>query len=85
MIVLVDERQREELKKAEASEDRFEREVEKGEDALTEPGSPLSTSIPEPNQVLGLVMVAIALILLKRKPALAAPQKRSQQSLKETR
>ncbi len=66
MIVLVDERQREELKKAEASEDRFEREVEKGEDDLSEPNNPLSTSIPEPGQVLGLMVCAIALILLKR-------------------
>jgi putative PEP-CTERM system integral membrane protein len=69
MIVLVDERQREELKKAEASKDRFKREVEKGEDDLTEPNNPLSTSIPDPSQVLGLMLVAITFVFLKRKPA----------------
>ena len=67
MIVLVDERQREALKDAEASADRFEREVETGEDALTVPGNPLSVSVPEPGQVVGLIGCAIALIFLKRR------------------
>ncbi|MEO0768432.1 MAG: TIGR02921 family PEP-CTERM protein [Cyanobacteria bacterium J06649_4] len=68
MLVLVDERQRELLREAEASADRFEREVEDGQDDLTQPGNPLqSASVPEPGQVLGLLVVAIALLSLKRK------------------
>ncbi len=64
---LVNERQRKELKKAKASADRFEREVEKGEGDLTEPNNPLSTSIPKPGKVLAVMVCAIALVLLKRK------------------
>lgn len=67
MLVLVDERQREALKAAEAGEDRFEREVEDGQDDLTQPGNPLAASVPEPSQVLSMAVGAIALILLKRK------------------
>ena len=66
MLVLVDERQREALKAAEAGADRFEREVENGQDELTDPGSPLTASVPEPGQVLSLMVGAIALVLLKR-------------------
>ena len=67
MLVLVDERQREDLRKAEAGEDRFEREVEDGQDDLTQPGNALAASVPEPGQVIGLFVMAIALITLKRK------------------
>ncbi|MGB3299050.1 MAG: TIGR02921 family PEP-CTERM protein [Phormidesmis sp.] len=67
MLVLVEEQQREALKEAEASSDRFDREVEDGQDELTNPGSPLATSIPEPSQVLGLLVGAIALVVLKRR------------------
>jgi putative PEP-CTERM system integral membrane protein len=67
MLVLVDERQRELLRAAEAGEDRFEREVEDGQNDLTDPDNPLTASIPEPSQVLALGVVAIALIFLKRK------------------
>ena len=65
MLVLVDERQREALRQAEADDDRFEREVEDGTDELTTPDNPMS--IPEPGQVLSLMVGAIALVLLKRK------------------
>ena len=65
MLVLVDERQREALRQAEADDDRFEREVEDGTDDLTTPGNPMS--VPEPGQVLSLMAGAIALVLLKRK------------------
>ena len=65
MLVLVDERQREALRQAEADGDRFEREVEDGIDEMTAPDNPMS--IPEPGQVLGLMVVAIALISMKRK------------------
>ncbi|NJM95875.1 MAG: TIGR02921 family PEP-CTERM protein [Phormidesmis sp. RL_2_1] len=72
MLVLVDERQREALRQAEASADRFNRTVENGTDELTDPDNPLS--IPEPSQVLGLIVGAIALIVLKRNSsALTSP------------
>ena len=67
MLVLVDERQREALKAAEAGADRFEREVEDGSDDLSDPGNPLTVSVPEPGQVLSLMVGAIALVLLKRR------------------
>ena len=73
MLVLVDERQREALRKAEASEDRFEREVEDGQDDLTQPGNELAASVPEPGQILGLFVMAIALITLKRKSVRTIP------------
>ncbi len=66
MLVLVDERQRELLKAAEAGEDRFDREVEDGQNDLTQPGNPLA-SVPEPGQALSLMVGAIALVLLKRR------------------
>ncbi len=75
MLVLVDERQRDLLREAEASADRFEREVEDGQDDLTSPGSALTASVPEPGQVIGIVVMAIALITLKRKSVrLRSPQ-----------
>ena len=69
MLVLVNDRQRELLRQAEANSDRFDREVEDGEDTLTQPNNLLNStaSVPEPEQVLGLGVCAIALILLKRK------------------
>lgn len=70
MLVLVDERQRELLRAAEAGEDRFDREVEDGQNDLTQPGNPLA-SVPEPGQVLGLMVGAIALIFLKRRSQVA--------------
>ena len=72
MLVLVDERQKEALKAAEAGSDRFDREVEDGQDELTDPNNPLATSIPEPSQVLSILVGAIALIFLKR-PASSHP------------
>ena len=66
MLVLVDERQRKALTEAEAGGDRFDREVEDGQDELTDPSNPLATSIPEPGQVLSILVGAIALIFLKR-------------------
>ncbi len=73
MLVLVDERQREALRKAEAGEDRFEREVEDGQNDLTQPGNVLTASVPEPGQVLGVFLMAIALITLKRKSVRTTP------------
>lgn len=68
MLVLVDERQREALKAAEEGADRFDREVEDGQDELTNPGNPLTASVPEPGQLLSLMLGAIALFFLKRRP-----------------
>ncbi len=75
MLVLVDERQRELLKAAEAGEDRFNREVEDGQDDLTQPDNPLTTSIPEPSQVLSIAGCAAALLLLKRKSGPVKPHR----------
>lgn len=71
MLVLVNDRQRELLRQAEASSDRFSREVENGQDELTEPNNPLNAvSVPEPGNLLGMGAVAIALVVLaKRRPA----------------
>lgn len=68
MLVLVDERQREALRQAEQSADRFKRQVEQGNDALTQPGNPLSNpaSVPEPGILLGLGGVAAALLYRRR-------------------
>ncbi|HEY9879266.1 MAG TPA: TIGR02921 family PEP-CTERM protein [Leptolyngbyaceae cyanobacterium] len=68
MLVLVDERQREALRQAEQSADRFNRQVEQGNDTLTQPGNPLSNpaSAPEPGIVLGLVGVTAALLCCRR-------------------
>jgi putative PEP-CTERM system integral membrane protein len=68
MLVLVDERQREALRQAEQALDRFERQVETGNDTLTQPNNPLtnSASVPEPGVALGLGSVAVALWLQRR-------------------
>ncbi len=70
MLVLVNDRQRELLRQAEAGGDRFNREVENGQDELTEPNNPLNAvSVPEPGNILGMGAVAIALLVLaKRRP-----------------
>ncbi|MEM7065596.1 MAG: TIGR02921 family PEP-CTERM protein [Cyanobacteria bacterium P01_B01_bin.77] len=70
MLVLVNDRQRELLRQAEAAADRFDRDVEDGQDELTDPFNPLnSVSVPEPGFVLGMGAMAIGLMVLKRKSA----------------
>lgn len=72
MLVLVDERQREALRKAEADKDRFNREVESGNERLTTPVDPMVTGTPEPGEwiLLGLVALSLAaLYLWSRSPA----------------
>jgi putative PEP-CTERM system integral membrane protein len=65
MIVLVNDEQRELLKKAEARSDRFEREVEIGVEQLNQPFNPLEVSgVPEPDFWILLIIVAIALGLI---------------------
>lgn len=65
MLVLVNDRQREALKAAENDLDRFEREVETGEDTLTNPGDPLNASVPEPGTPLALLCVGGVLVWLR--------------------
>ncbi|MEO0756037.1 MAG: TIGR02921 family PEP-CTERM protein [Cyanobacteria bacterium J06648_16] len=67
MLVLVNDRQRQLLAEAEASADRFDREVETGQDDLTDPNNPLNAvAVPEPGVILGLGTIAAALVRLKR-------------------
>ncbi|NES06474.1 MAG: TIGR02921 family PEP-CTERM protein, partial [Okeania sp. SIO2F4] len=68
MIVLVNDEQREALKRAEAAADRFNRKVEDGKEELTNPDNPLDTlSVPEPGMVLGMVAMGFFLFILKKK------------------
>jgi putative PEP-CTERM system integral membrane protein len=72
MLVLVDERQREALRKAEQDADRFNREVESGNERVTTPSDLMVTGTPEPGEwlLLGLVALALAgLYLWSRSPA----------------
>ncbi|MEG3986322.1 TIGR02921 family PEP-CTERM protein [Microcoleus sp. S28C3] len=63
MIVLVNDAQRQQLKAAEAKNDRFDREVESGKEELTKPNNPLNVSgVPEPEEWLLLVVGAIGLL-----------------------
>ncbi|MEG5056721.1 TIGR02921 family PEP-CTERM protein [Microcoleus sp. A2-C5] len=63
MIVLVNDAQREQLKAAEAKNDRFERKVESGKEELTKPSNPLNVSgVPEPEEWLLLIVGAIGLL-----------------------
>ena len=65
MIVLVNDQQREHLKKAEAKTDRFDTEVENGVEQLDKPFNPFEVSgTPEPDLWLSLSLVAIALFLV---------------------
>ena len=60
MLVLVNDRQRELLREAEASNDRFARSLEDGQDTLTEPNNPLNAvSVPEASNLLGMLVIAV--------------------------
>ncbi|HEY9820822.1 MAG TPA: TIGR02921 family PEP-CTERM protein [Candidatus Sericytochromatia bacterium] len=73
MIVLVNDQQRQALKKAEQQSDRFNREVENGNEQLTKPFNPLNVSgVPEPEEWMLLGMVAIALVFISRRRQRAA-------------
>jgi putative PEP-CTERM system integral membrane protein len=68
MIVLVNDRQREALKKAEQQSDRFERKVETGKEQLTKPSNLFNVSgVPEPEEWMLLGIIAIALLLIVRR------------------
>ena len=67
MIVLVNDQQREALKKAEAAGDRFDREVETGSESLTKPGDPFSVpAVPAPQLFIFFSMGALGLMLWYR-------------------
>ncbi|WP_293066373.1 TIGR02921 family PEP-CTERM protein [Okeania sp. SIO2B3] len=68
MIVLVNDEQREALRRAEAAADRFNRKVEDGKEQLTDPNNPLeNVSVPEPGMVLGMVVMGIGLWVSQNK------------------
>ncbi|MBD2772368.1 TIGR02921 family PEP-CTERM protein [Iningainema tapete] len=75
MIVLVNDRQKEALKRAEAKSDRFEREVESGQEQLTQPSNPFTVSAtPEPEEWMLMAMVVIALIFIARRRLMSIRQ-----------
>lgn len=65
MIVLVNDEQRQALKAAEASKDRFNRQVETGKEQLNKPNNPLNTnvSVPEPRMIVGLGIIGLLMIV----------------------
>jgi putative PEP-CTERM system integral membrane protein len=74
MIVLVNDQQREALKRAEQQSDRFDRKVENGNEQLTKPSNPLNVSgVPEPEEWMLLGIVAIALIFISRRQRCTRP------------
>lgn len=68
MLVLVNDRQREALQAAENNLDRFDREVEDGEDTLTNPGDPLNASVPEHTAPFGILFIGGCLVWMMRRP-----------------
>ena len=76
MLVLVNERQRAALKAAENDLDRFEREIETGEDTLTNPGDPLNASVPEQGFPLAILFIGGVMVWLRGRSRWSA-QRRS--------
>ena len=78
MIVLVNDRQREQLKAAEAQADRFEREVETGTEQLDTPFNPFEgnevSGVPEPDLWILLGIVALALLIVFQRQKLLATE-----------
>lgn len=64
MIVLVNERQRQALKDASEKADRFSREANTGEEALT---APTVTGVPEPHEWMLLILSALMLLVVWRR------------------
>jgi putative PEP-CTERM system integral membrane protein len=68
MIVLVNDQQRQALKQAEQKSDRFNREVENGNEQLTQPHNPLNVSgVPEPEEWMLMGLIAIALLFIRKR------------------
>jgi hypothetical protein len=70
MLVLVDERQREALARAEQGADRFDREVEPQSKGLTVPFAPFGiAATPEPHEwiLIGIALLALGWIVRARR------------------
>jgi len=67
MIVLVNERQKDALKKASESKDRFDREGRSGEESLSSPANPLVSGVPEPHEWLLIILSIVMLFVIWRK------------------
>lgn len=67
MLVLVNDAQRQALKQAEAERDRFERQVENGKEQLTLPHDLMVSGVPEPEEWLLIVLVAVAVLFAVRR------------------
>jgi len=67
MIVLVNDRQKEALKRESESNDRFKREGRSGEEALSRPGNPLVSGVPEPHEWLLIILSIVMLFVVWRK------------------
>ncbi len=68
LLALVNDRQREDLAAAEQQDDRFDREVETGEETLTDPSNPVSTNaIPETGTLLGITLGSVLLLGILRR------------------
>jgi putative PEP-CTERM system integral membrane protein len=66
MIVLVDDRQREALKKASQEKDRFDREAESGVEHTTKPHGIDVEATPEPHEWMLLGLAALGLLMMAR-------------------
>ncbi|MCX4026082.1 TIGR02921 family PEP-CTERM protein [Endozoicomonas sp. SM1973] len=70
MLVLVNDRQKQALKGAEAKDDRFDREVERGSEDITSPTDVFSVqAVPEPEEwlLMGLVAIMLGVAYFRRK------------------
>ncbi len=70
MIVLVNDQQRDLLKQAETRDDRFDREIETGQEDLNQPFTPFEVSgVPEPEEwiLIGIGMIALLIIYQRQR------------------
>ncbi len=67
MVVLVNERQRQDLARAEAAANRFQREVDSGEQALSAPGGIIVSGTPEPHEWALVLLAAGSLVWAYRR------------------
>ena len=70
MLVLVNDRQKEALKKAEEGDDRFDREVETGKQQASSPSDPFAVpAVPEPEEwaLIIIVMMLLSYTLWRRR------------------
>jgi len=75
MIVLVNDQQKEALKKAEAEADRFDRKIESGDEVTSNPIDPFQVSgTPEPHEwiLIGLVLAFAIFLEVKRRKLIKA-------------